>query len=107
MPATAREFRQMALSMPEAVESAHMNHPDFRVGGKIFATLAYPNKEYGMVALPPSEQGFFTSAEPKAFMPVKGKWGQQGATSVLLKAVKKTSLKKAMEAAWKKAKEKR
>jgi len=107
VPVTAKEFRQIALSMPEAVESAHMNHPDFRVGGKIFATLAYPNKDWGMVALAPAEQGFFTSAEPKAFTPVKGKWGQQGATSVLLKAVKKTSLKKAVEAAWKRAQDKK
>ena len=48
---TANEFRRLALDLPEAVEAEHMNHPDFRVRGKIFATLAYPDKSFGMVKL--------------------------------------------------------
>lgn len=97
---TANEFRRIALSFPETEEGSHMNHPDFRVRGKIFATLAYPNKEFGMVKLPPRAQGEFVLANPKAFIPVKGSWGRKGATSVLLKAARSTILRKAMAEAW-------
>lgn len=97
---TANEFRKIALAFPDAEEREHMNHPDFRVRGKIFATLAYPNKDFGMVKLPPRAQEEFVFAEPKAYVPVKGAWGRQGATSVMLKEAKKASLQKAMAAAW-------
>jgi hypothetical protein len=97
---TTEEFRKIALSLPEAVESEHMNHPDFRVRGKIFATLAYPNTAWAMVRLPPRSQEEVIFAEPKVFSPVKGAWGRQGATRVDLKSAKKTSLRKAMIAAW-------
>jgi hypothetical protein len=97
---TAQEFRKIALSLPEAVEAQHMNHPDFRVRGKIFATLAYPTREFGMVRLPARAQEDFVFGEPKVFTPVKGAWGKQGATHVHLKAAKKTTLRKAMVAAW-------
>ncbi len=70
----------MALSLPEAVESEHMEHPDFRVGGKIFATLGYPNDEWGMVKLTPDQQARWYEAEPEVFVPVKGTWGRRGAT---------------------------
>lgn len=69
---TAAKFRKMALSLPEAVESQHMDHPDFRVGGKIFATLGYPDKGTAMVKLTPEQQHEFNLAEPDAFVPVKG-----------------------------------
>jgi hypothetical protein len=97
---TAAEFRAIALSFPEAEERSHMSHPDFRVRGKIFATLAYPNKDFGMVKLPPRAQEEFVFSAPKAFVPVTGAWGRQGATSVLLKAATKASLRRAMSAAW-------
>ncbi len=100
MPVTPSEFRRIALSFPEAVESAHMDHPDFRVGGKVFATLGYPEKGYGMVKLPPKEQVFFIEAEPDVFAPAKGAWGLRGATTVRLRAAKKTSLRRALAAAW-------
>ncbi len=100
MPVTPRDFRRIALSLPEAVESAHMHHPDFRVRGKIFTTLGYPDKQWGMVKLTLKDQYTLTRAEPKAFVPAKGAWGRQGATCVLLKAVKKTTLRKALLAAW-------
>jgi hypothetical protein len=96
---TAAEFRRLALSMPEAIESAHMNHPDFRVGGKIFATLS-PGEEYGVVMLSPEEQKEFVAIMPKAFAPVKGAWGRNGSTRVELSAVKLAPLRKAMAAAW-------
>src|SRR5690242_8942031 len=98
---TPDDFRRLALALPGAEERAHMNHPDFRTNGKIFATLGYPNSEYAMVKLPPEEQNNYVSTYPDAFIPVKGKWGLQGATSVRLKTAKKTHVKNALTAAWK------
>ena len=45
---TSDEFRKMALEIPTAVERSHMNHPDFRVAGKIFASLGVPDESWGM-----------------------------------------------------------
>jgi hypothetical protein len=97
---TLNDFRKIALSLPEVEERAHMNHPDFRVAGKIFATLGYPDKARGMVKLSPEEQHYFSKDYPDAFIPVKGVWGRRGATSVHLKAAKKDILAKAIQAAW-------
>jgi hypothetical protein len=98
---TAEQFRRLALSFPGVFESSHVNHPDFRVrDGKIFATLAYPDKKWGMVKLTPEQQGEFVQAEPEVFQPVKGGWGRGGATSVRLKAATRTILGPAMAAAW-------
>jgi hypothetical protein len=98
---TAEQFRRLALSFPEAFESSHMRHPDFRVrGGKMFATLAYPDKKWGMVKLTLEQQEEFVRAEPEVFMPVTGGWGRRGATSVRLRAATKNILKQAIAAAW-------
>jgi hypothetical protein len=97
---TAADFRKLALALPEAEEREHMDHPDFRVGGKIFATLGYPDKSCGMVKLSPEEQHYFSQAEPDVFIPVKGAWGRRGATTVRLKTARKESLSKAIQAAW-------
>ena len=97
---TANDFRRIALALPETEERAHMNHPDFRVGGKIFATLGYPDKSRGMVRLSPEQQHYFSKDYPDVFVPVKGAWGRRGATSVHLKAANKETLRKAIEAAW-------
>jgi hypothetical protein len=97
---TAKDFRQIALSLPETEERAHMDHPDFRVAGKIFATLGYPDKSCGMVKLSPEDQHNFAKDYPGVFIPVKGAWGRGGATSVHLKTAKKEILRKALEAAW-------
>jgi hypothetical protein len=99
---TAADFRRMALRMPEAEESAHMSHPDFRVGGKIFATLGYPDEDHGMVILPPEEQARLVRSHPTVFAPAKGAWGKRGTTTVRLEAVDKTTLNRAMEIAWRK-----
>ena len=96
------DFRRIALSMPETLERAHMAHPDFRVGGKIFATLGYPDNDHGMVILPPEEQARLVQTYPKVFAPAKGAWGKRGSTTVRLSAVDKTTLKRAMEIAWRK-----
>jgi hypothetical protein len=79
-----------------------MNHPDFRVRGKIFATLGYPDMGVGMVKLFPDQQEGFVGAEPKVFAPVNGLWGRRGATYVHLKAAKKSSVQRALAAAWRK-----
>ncbi|HEY6192744.1 MAG TPA: MmcQ/YjbR family DNA-binding protein [Bacteroidota bacterium] len=97
---TENQFRAMALSLPEATEASHMDHPDFRVSGKIFATLAYPDKSRGMVKLSPKQQTFFMEEEPDAFTPAQGAWGRQGATYVSLRNVTRKTMKKALEAAW-------
>jgi hypothetical protein len=98
---TAEQFRRLALSFPDAVEGSHQEHPDFRVrGGKIFATLAYPDGKWGMVKLTPEHQDEFVGAEPEVFEPVKGGWGRDGATSVRLKPATIAILRPVMAAAW-------
>jgi hypothetical protein len=101
MVVTAEQFRRLALGFPEAHESSHMRHPDFRVrGGKLFATLAYPDTKWGMVKLTPEQQEEFVGAEPEVFEPVTGGWGRGGATSVRLRAATTKVLMPAMAAAW-------
>lgn len=97
---TTSEFRRLALSFPETCEQSHMDHPDFRVCGKIFATMGYPDAASAMVKLTPEQQEEFVRAEPAVFAPVKGGWGKKGATTVRLKAAKKTTLRSALTAAW-------
>lgn len=97
---TTNEFRTIALSFPDVLEKSHFDHPDFRVAGKIFATLGYPRKGWGMVKLPPKLQKSFVESDPDAFMPVKGTWGLQGATTVLLRLAKKSVVRTALIAAW-------
>jgi YjbR len=92
-------FRRLALSQPEAVESAHMNHPDFRVRGRIFATLGYPDDAWGMVKLSPIDQELFIQADPETFSPVKGAWGKGGATRVQLRTARKALLARAFDCA--------
>lgn len=93
-------FRRLALEMPEALEVGHMGHPDFRVRGKIFATLGYPDEAWGMVKLTSEQQEAFVSAEPTVFVPVKGGWGRGGATCVRLRAARTPSVRTALGAAW-------
>ena len=97
---TPQEFRKMALSLPQASEAAHMGHPDFRVGGRIFATLGYPRSGWGMVALTPEQQELFVGAEPRAFTPVDGGWGLKGATQVRLRTAGKKAVREALAIAW-------
>jgi len=97
---TAEEFRKMALSLPETPEAAHMGHPDFRVAGKIFATLSPPRQGWAMVKLTPEQQESFVQAEPEVFMPFNGAWGRAGATKVQLRAAKNNTLRAALVFAW-------
>ena len=90
----------MALSLPEVEERGHMDHSDFRVGGKIFATLGYPDKSWGMVKLTPELQRNFIQANPNAFVPANGAWGVRGSTVIRLKAANADAVHEAMTAAW-------
>jgi hypothetical protein len=101
---TPDAFRRIALALPETEERAHMRHPDFRVGGKIFATLAYPDDSWGMVKLAPEQQFNFVSTYPDAFQPVKGAWGLKGCTNVHLAKATAAALRPAMKMAWENAK---
>jgi hypothetical protein len=97
---TADQFRRLALSLPEVAEGAHMGHADFRVCGKIFASLAYPDDAWGVLRLTVDQQKRFVQTDPKVFKPVKGGWGLKGATNVCLKPATKAKLFTAMVAAW-------
>ena len=90
----------MALSLPNTVESAHMEHPDFRVGVRIFATLGYPDECFGVLMLSPEDQKQWCEAEPEVFIPVKGAWGRGGCTQVNLTLAKKTSVRAALKTAY-------
>jgi hypothetical protein len=97
---TPAQFRALALSLPGANEGAHIGHADFRVGGKVFATLGYPNEDWGMVKLPPEMQEMYVAARPDVFTPVKGAWGRRGSTSVRLDAATRRKLEGALRTAW-------
>jgi hypothetical protein len=100
MPMTIAAFRRLALSLPEAIEGSHMGHADFRVGGKIFATLGAPDEAFGAVMLTPEQQQAFVETYPRAFVPVKGGWGLKGATNVILAGATEKTLRPALAAAW-------
>ena len=100
MPLTPDSFRRLALSLPDVVEDAHMGHPDFRMRGKIFATLGAPDAEWGMVRLTPEQQDAFVHSAPKVFTPVMGGWGRGGATNVCLRVASARTLRPALETAW-------
>lgn len=97
---TAGTFRKMALEYPRVAESSHMGHSDFRVDGKIFATLDFPDENWGMVKLTPEQQLSFIKKEPGVFKPCSGTWGQHGSTNVQLAPLKRRVLKPALDAAW-------
>ena len=94
-------FRRIALALPGAIEGAHQGHADFRVGKRIFATLGYPDDDWGMVKLTPEQQSMLVEAEPKIFRPVPGGWGKQGYTNVRLTKADATTLQSALTMAWK------
>jgi len=96
---TPDDFRGIALELPEATEGAHMNHPDFRVRGKIFATL-WPKESRGVVMLTPEQQKQVTEAAPAVFEPVPGGWGRKGSTSVRLQLAVEATVRSALLMAW-------
>jgi len=97
---TTDEFRHLALSFPETEERAHMHHPDFRVNGKVFATLGASGPDRGRVRLSPELQKTYVHSHPKIFAPVPGAWGRQGCTIVHLTHATENALRSAMGEAW-------
>ena len=97
---TADDFRRIALSLEGAEEGSHMGATDFRVGGRIFATLAAENG-YGNLMLTPEQQAAFVAEEPAVFLPVPGGWGRNGATHLRLSAANEDLLTGALRTAWK------
>jgi hypothetical protein len=97
---TAANFRGIALNLPEAAEGSHFGNADFRVGGKIFATLSLESEGYGVLLLTPEEQAGMVEDEPRIFSPVPGGWGRKGSTRVLLAKVAPDILEAALRMAW-------
>ena len=102
----AADFRRIALTLEGVEERSHMGSPDFRVGGRIFATLAAQHLGYGNLMLTPEVQSDFANELPSVFTPVAGGWGKNGATHVRLSAVNEDLLRGALLAAWKIRREK-
>jgi hypothetical protein len=98
---TAADFRRIALSLPGAEESSHMGSPDFRVGGKIFATLASQAQGFGNLKLSLEQQQEFVAEQPEVFVPIAGGWGRMGMTHIRLAAADEDVLAGALRAAWK------
>jgi hypothetical protein len=98
---TAADFRRIALSFKGVEESSHMGAPDFRVGGRIFATLASQSQGYGNLMLTPEQQTAFVEELPDLFLPIAGGWGRMGMTHIRLSKAKEEVLAGALGAAWK------
>ncbi|MCP5116489.1 MAG: MmcQ/YjbR family DNA-binding protein, partial [bacterium] len=96
----ADDFRRIALSLEGAEESSHVGAPDFRVGGRIFATLASLDKGYGNLMLTPEQQAAFVEELPEVFVPIAGGWGRTGMTHIRLAAADQHVLAGALRAAW-------
>lgn len=96
---TPNSFRKIALGMDGAVEASHMNHPDFRVNGKIFATI-HPDHKQGMVKLTPEQQERFIRENPTMFTPAAGAWGRGGSTMVAFAHASDDVVGEAMTFAW-------
>jgi hypothetical protein len=97
---TPAGFRKLALQLPETEEKEHMHHPDFRVRGKIFATLGYPSNSFGMVNVWPDQQKQLVKKYPSVFTVIPGKWGEQGATRVHLGSASVDAVASALQHAW-------
>jgi hypothetical protein len=97
----ANDFRRIALSLEGAEEGSHFGQADFRVGGRIFATLAAEKQGYGNLMITPEQQAAFVAEAPEIFLPIPGGWGRNGATHVRLAAAKEDVLLGALQTAWK------
>src|SRR4051812_46279610 len=97
---TADDFRRIALSLPGAEEGSHMGAVDFRVGGRIFATLACVAQGYGNLMITPEQQADFVPDRPDVFLPVPGGWGRMGATHLKLECASQDVVEGALRTAW-------
>jgi hypothetical protein len=98
---TAEDFRRLALSLPGAEEGSHMGSADFRVGGRIFATLASQEQGYGNLMLTPEVQAEFVVEQPDIFLPIAGGWGRNGSTHIRLAEATEDLMAGALQTAWK------
>jgi len=98
---TVDDFRRIALSFEGAEESSHMGAPDFRVAGRIFATLASAKQGYGNLKITPEQQAAFVEEMPDVFLPIHGGWGRMGMTHIRLAAATEDVLTGALRTAWK------
>jgi len=101
MAMTIKDFRRIALSFDGAEEDSHMGAADFRVGGRIFCTLAHAKKGYGNLMLKPEQQAMFIEELPEVFIPIAGGWGRMGMTHVILANVTEDVLEGAIRTAYK------
>ena len=97
---TPKDFKRIALSLEGAEEGSHMGAVDFRVGGRIFATLASQAQGYGNLALTPEQQAAFCEELPDVFLPIAGGWGRMGMTHIVLASANEDVLRGALETAW-------
>jgi hypothetical protein len=97
---TPNQFRKAVLGFPEAMEGSHHGHADFRVGGKIFATLGYPDDKSAVVMLGPEDQKFFVRQFGEMFTPVAGAWGKSGSTQIDLPGARMSQVRAALQIAW-------
>ena len=97
---TPGDFARIALSLEGAEEGSHMGAVDFRVGGRIFATLASQAQGYGNLALTPEQQALFCEELPEVFVPIAGGWGRMGMTHVVLARADEDVLRGALQTAW-------
>ena len=102
----AKDFRRLALKLEGAEEGSHMGAADFRLGGRIFATLAHEAQGYGNLMLTPTQQALFVEDRPEVFLPVAGGWGRKGVTHIRLQAANEDLLAGALRTAWKLRQEK-
>ena len=96
----AEDFREMALSLDGAEEGSHMGAPDFRVGGRIFATLAMQHLGYGNLMLSPALQRALIAEAPEVFLPIPGGWGRMGCTHIRLADASAQQMLKGLQLAW-------
>jgi hypothetical protein len=98
---TAADFRRIALNLEGAEEGSHMGAVDFRVGGRIFATLASVGQGYGNLMITPEHQAEFIAGRPDLFLPTFGGWGRMGMTHIRLAEADEDTLTGALHTAWK------
>jgi hypothetical protein len=98
---TVDDFRRIALSLEDAEEGSHFGQPDFRVGGRIIATLASAHQGYGNLMLTPEQQAAFVEELPEVFLAIPGGWGRNGATHIRLAVANEDVLAGALRTAWK------
>ena len=96
----AKDFREMALNLDGAEEGSHMGAPDFRVGGRIFATLAMEHLGYGNLMLSPAFQQALIAEAPDVFLPIPGGWGRMGCTHIRLAEASAQQMLKGLQLAW-------